>query len=82
MPRRPPVFPLERVNNTLNEPVGAIQANFLAEAPYQPLAGAHMGRVVAPLTGERGELRTKILRLSLFPNVVNRQTLQESGWIV
>ena len=76
MPRRPPVVPIEMRNTSLNEPVGAIQANFLADAPFQPLGGAHMGRVTAPLSGPRDELRHKILKMSLFPNIYNRSTLE------
>ena len=81
MPRRPPVFPYERVNPTLNEPAGAIQSQYIVDAPIQPLGGAHMGRVKVefPLVGAREQLRAQILRMSLFPNVVNRHTLQESS---
>ncbi len=79
MPRRPPVTPLEQKNISLNEPIGAIQANYLAEAPFQPLGGAQMGRVEMPLTGERTSLRHQILKMSLFPNIYNKQMRESSG---
>jgi hypothetical protein len=85
-----PAVSLEMRNTILNEPVGAIQAVYRAEPRSsrkeeskmlkQKMGGAHMGRkansVRPALTGERDELRQKILKMSLFPNIYNRSTLE------
>jgi len=71
------------VNPSLNTPEGAIRAVFDGEkpgirgAPKQKLAKpGHVAKTVP--TEERNAMREKILKLSLFPNLVNQTTLKES----
>lgn len=72
------------VNPSLNTPEGAIRAIFDGErphmrgAPKQKLAKpGHVAKTVP--TDERNMMREKILKLSLFPNLVNKTMLERSG---
>ena len=72
------------VNPSLNTPEGAIRAVFDGEKPS--MRGAPKQRLAKPgykphdvPTAEHDEMRVKILKLSLFPNLVNKTTLERSG---